>query len=100
MVIRDLRTGRIVHRVPTGTPTEPTPRYVGLGSAVAIVVKSDGSAAWIVAPGTSEYQVHAVDKSGSRVLASGTNIDPHSLALAGSTLYWRQGGKAESATLK
>ena len=99
MIVRNLRTGRIVHRVPTGTSTIPTPRSIGIGPAVAIVVKSDGSVAWIVESGTSEYQVHAVDKSGSRVLASGTNIDPHSLALAGSTLYWTQGGKPESAPL-
>jgi hypothetical protein len=65
---------------------------------VAIVVKSDGSVAWIV-ESSSEYQVRAVDKSGSRVLSSGTNIDPHSLALAGSTLYWTQGGKPKSAML-
>ena len=98
VIVRNLRTGRVVHKVPTGTSTVPTPRYVGLGSAVAIVVKSDGSVAWIVESG-SEYQVHAVDKTGSRVLASSSDIDPHSLALAGVTLYWMQGGKPASAVL-
>lgn len=101
VIVRNLRTGRVVHRVPTGTSAIPTPRYVGLGSAVAIVVKNDGSVAWIVETGypIAEYQVHAVDKSGGRVLASGTNIDSHSLALAGGTLYWTQGGKPFSTTL-
>jgi hypothetical protein len=101
VIVRNLRTGRVVYRVPTGTSTVPTPRSIGIGPAVAIVVKSDGSVAWIVETGypVAEYQVHAVDKSGSRVLASGTNIDPHSLALAGGTFYWTQGGKPASAVL-
>ncbi len=65
------------------------------------MVKLDGSVAWIVETGEEEgrYQVHAVDKSGSRVLASGPNIDPSSLALAGSTLYWTQGDQPFSASL-
>jgi hypothetical protein len=40
-----------------------------------------------------------VDKNGSRLLASSTEIDPSSLALAGSTLYWTQGGKSMSSPL-
>lgn len=101
VIVRDLRTGRIVYRVPTGTSAVPTPRSVGIGPAVAIIVKNDGSVAWIVETGypVAEYQVHAVDKSGSRVLGSGTNIDPHSLALAGDTIFWTQGGKPFSETL-
>ncbi len=98
VIVRNLSTGRLVHRVPTGTSGIPTPRSIGIGSAVAIVVKSDGSVAWIVESG-SEYQVHAVDKTGSRVLAAGTDVDPRSLALTGSTLYWTQGGKPASAAL-
>ena len=68
---------------------------------MAIAVKHDGSVAWIVETGEEEggYQVHAVDKSGSRVLASNPDIDPLSLALAGSTLYWTQGGQPFSASL-
>jgi hypothetical protein len=45
------------------------------------------------------YQVHAADTTGSRLLASGANIDPTSLALAGRTIYWMQGGRSFSATL-
>ena len=61
----------------------------------------DGSVAWIVETNEEEgeYQVHAVDKSGSRVLASNPDIDPTSLALAGSTLYWTQGGQPATASL-
>jgi hypothetical protein len=67
----------------------------------ALLVKSDGSVAWIVETGypVVQYQVHTVDKSGSRVLASGTDIDPRTLALSGGVLYWTQGGKPMSAVL-
>jgi hypothetical protein len=87
VVVRNLRTGRVLHRVPTGTPLEPSPNYIGVGNIVAIVVKSDGAVAWIAddyertlgtgTPSVTPYfDVEAVDKSGSRLLASGTNIDP------------------------
>jgi hypothetical protein len=129
VVVRDLRTGRVLHKVPTGTPLTPkSPRIVGVGNIVALVLKNDGSVAWIaedygrsmagppVGPEgarLSYFDVYACDKSGTRLLASGTNIDPTSLALstgakgvsghalfiAGSTLYWMQGGKTMSATL-
>jgi hypothetical protein len=102
IVVRNLLNGRILHKVPTGTPATPSKDGdVGIGGATAIVVKSDGAVAWIVAVSGKAvaYQVHAVDKTGSRVLASGPEISPSSLALAGSTLYWTQGGKPMSATL-
>jgi hypothetical protein len=103
IVVRNLHGGRVLNRLPTGTPTTPpeNPGDVGVGGATAIVLKSDGAVAWIVAVSgkTTEYQVHAFDKAGSRVLASSTEIAPSSLALAGSTLYWTQSGKPMSAAL-
>ncbi len=100
VVVRDLRSGRVLHSVPTGTP-KANPFAVGVGPTLVIVVKSDGAAAWIAQapPYEGTYQVHAVDKSSNRLLASGADVDPSSLAIAGSTLYWTQGGKPESATL-
>jgi hypothetical protein len=102
VVVTNLRTGRMLQRVPTGTSS---PSSVGVGPVVTLVVKSDGAVAWI-AGNTKEadehatsYEVHAVDRTGNRLLASGAEIDPHSLALAGSTLYWTQGGKPASAVL-
>jgi hypothetical protein len=110
----------VLHRVPTGAPLEPAPYYVGVGNVVAIIVKSDGAVAWIAddyersVAGAEYFDVYAVDESGTRLLASGTNIDPSSLALSvggamgtasnpssasGSTLYWTQEGKAMSAPL-
>jgi hypothetical protein len=103
IIVRDLRNGRVLQRLPTGTPTTPAePGDYGIGAATAIVLKSDGAVAWIVATANGkggEFQVHAVDKSGSRVLAAGADVSQTSLALAGSTLYWTQGGKPYSAAL-
>jgi hypothetical protein len=110
IVVRDLRNGKVLHSVPTGTPIHPEPprtedgitrQDVGVGPATAVVVKSDGAVAWIVETDREEgyYQVHVLDGSGSRVLAEGPEIAPASLALVGSTLYWTQGGKPFSATL-
>jgi hypothetical protein len=123
--VRNLRTGRVLHEVPTGAPLKPESRYVGIGPIVGLVLKSDGSVAWIAEdyerssvlgrkPFTIPYyDLYAVDKSGTRLLASGTDVDPTSLSLSvgsfsvngysrivvGSTLYWTQGGKPFSATL-
>jgi hypothetical protein len=108
VIVRDLRTGRVLHSVPTGTPVGASPSegsLVGIGPAVAIVVKSDGAVAWIaeneIGPprGPLEYQVHIIDKMGERTVAASSNIDASSLALAGSTLYWTQGGQPMSSTL-
>lgn len=97
--VRNLRTGRLLHRIPNGSPAEPGD--IGLGVTTAIVVKNDGSVAWIV--GTREQlggvQVRSVDKTGSHLLDASPEIDLSSLALAGSWLYWTQGGKPMSAVL-
>lgn len=117
IVVRDLRDGRILHDVATGTsnaPLEHERRDVGIGSATALVVKSDGAVAWIVELATeaaiardlaehseiSEYQVHVVDATGSHILAEGTDIGSQSLTLTGTTLHWTQGGKTMSAPLE
>jgi hypothetical protein len=120
VIVRDLRTGRVLHDVPTGTPPKPKQGSVGVGRIVALVLKSDGSMAWIAkdtersATAKAPYfDVYATDRSGTRLLASGTDIDPSSLALsvgathlgyypdtiAGSTLYWTQAGQSFSTTL-
>jgi hypothetical protein len=102
--VQDLRTGRTLRHEPTGnlaTPSGEPEQDFGIGPTTAIVLKSNGSVAWIVSAGRSEggYQVHAADLTGSRLLASGGDIDPTSLALVQSTLYWTQGGKPASAPL-
>jgi len=111
VVVRDLRSGRILRHLPTGALLKPSPGNAGVGPIVGLVAKPNGSVAWIAedfgrsAPSTSTseearyYDVYASDKSGTRLLASGLDVSPSSLALAGSTLYWTQGGKPASAAL-
>jgi hypothetical protein len=108
VTVRDLRSGKVVHSVPTGTSSAAhienglVRQNEGIGPAKTIVVKGDGAVAWIAqAPGEGsyQYQVHALDKTGSRLLASGVDVDPSSLALGGSTLYWTQEGKPMSSVL-
>ncbi len=123
VVVLDLRTGRAIHRVPTGVPLRPEPGYIGVGNVVSIVLKSDGAVAWIaddyerttgsILTEVPYFDVEAVDKSGSRLLASGADIDPsslalsvgatnigyHSLAAEGNTVSWTRDGKPASASL-
>jgi hypothetical protein len=99
--MRQIRTGHVLHTISTGTSARSEAAQVGVGPATAIALKNDGAIAWIVETGyPTEYQVRTLEGSEGRLLASGTNIDPSSLALAGSTLYWMQGGKPTSASLK
>jgi hypothetical protein len=101
VVVVDLRTGRVLHNVPTGVTYPSNPHFVGDGPVTAIVVKSNGAVAWILDTVQREnrYQIHALDATGERVLAVGSNIASNSLGLAGSTLYWTQGDKPFSAPL-
>jgi hypothetical protein len=100
IVVRDLGTGQILNRVTTGRFVKPEATPVSVGSATALVVKDDGAVAWIVETGVpATYQVYAIDKTGRRLLASSADIVPYSLALAGNTVYWTQGGQPFSAPL-
>lgn len=100
IVVRNLADGEIMHRVPNGSPAKSGD--VGLGETTAIVVKRDGSVAWITRASKElgSIQVRSVDAAGSHMLAASPEIEPGSLALAGSTLYWTEGGKPFSATLE
>jgi len=105
----DLRTGRMIHNVPSGTaPCQSASSWwiFGVGPVVALVLREDGAVAWIASDqeqacplpaGTRE--VHALDSHGERVLSVGADIDPRSLTLVGSSIHWRQGGQAHAAPL-
>lgn len=109
--VEDLRDGRVLHKVPTGVPLEPEQKYVGVGEVEALVIKANGAVAWVARDSERSFHVGsvdevrhfdigAVDETGYHLVATGSDIDPHSLALAGSTLYWTQGGVPLSTTLK
>lgn len=108
--VEDLRDGRVLHKVPTGTPLESGQKYEGVGEVEALVLNAGGAAAWIARDSERSshvgsfdevryFDIGSVDRSGYHLVAAGTDIDPQSLALAGGTLYWTQGGVPLSATL-
>ncbi len=102
VTVRDLATGRLVHTLVTATDGPPDDAEIDSGPTAAIVVKADGSVAWIaeVPNGeVTEYQLLAVGRAGRRVLAIATDIQPSSLTLAGNRLHWIEGGEPRSATL-
>jgi hypothetical protein len=106
LIVSDLRTGRVIRKVHTGGPPRLGPCYVCDGNAFMLVLKEDGSIAWLTEDGRFNIQteLHAVDKKGSRILAAGetdegTGINPRSLVLGEGVLYWMQGDKPATAPL-
>jgi hypothetical protein len=106
VLVRNLATGTL-KRVPTGTPSGPSAKgpgvkRVGVGPVRGLVARSDGRVAWIAVgePADGPFQVHVLDGSGSRLVASGPDISPTSLALGGTQVYWTQGEKPYSASLR
>lgn len=112
VVVRNLRSGRTLVHVPTGTPLVVERYVTGVGTVVGIVLKRDGSVAWLaedflrslpqgaLGPEIPYYDIYAAEGASVRLLASGTDIAPSSLALADGTVYWTQAGKPASAQLK
>ncbi|HST32279.1 MAG TPA: hypothetical protein VLJ80_02050 [Solirubrobacteraceae bacterium] len=123
LIVRNLRTGRVLHKVGTGLPLDGV-ETVGVGPVTAIVLERDGAVAWIANDEARStgietsrvpvYDVEALDAGGPRrLLAAGFDVDPASLALAADAsnigpnrhrvraneVYWTQGGHAASAAL-
>lgn len=75
----------------------------------SLVLRSNGTAAWIATNGlaeecgpvafTASVEVRLADRHGLRVLESATGIVPTSLRLSGSLLHWVNSGQARSTTL-
>ena len=100
--IVDLRSGLTVARAAATTPEKLPESFV---TATALRIDAHGTLAWIgsrnaISQRTPIYEVHALTAAGSaRLIASGAQIAPHSLALAGTTVGWSDGGVARTATL-
>jgi hypothetical protein len=98
VIVLNLSTGQMLHHE----------SFPPISEATSIVVKSDGSAAWIAAGPTYDcvpiatpcYEVEDVEEEGGgALLAKGAEIEPYSLALSGNIIYWTQDSKPGSAIL-
>jgi len=97
--IVDLRSGSTLASAAATTPELRAESFV---TATAIAIARNGTLAWIgsrsaVGAFTPIYEVHTLTATGAeRMLASSPKIAPHSLALTGTTLSWRQSGRRHS----
>lgn len=84
----DLRSNAQVN-IPAGGPLAP-PVSSGV-DVIALVLSSRGGLAWIVRDPTvtpTQYEVHKFDAGSATLVDRAPGIDPASLALADSTVYW------------
>lgn len=84
----DLRSNAQVD-LPAGGPLAPP--VSSRVDVVALVLSSRGDFAWIVRDPTvtpTEYEVHKFGAGSATLVDRAPGIDPASLALAGSTVYW------------
>lgn len=101
VTVRRLDTGRTLRSLAATTqPVGPE----SFQSVDSLVVKADGSVAWIVvAPSivrhSSQIEVDRADRRGEATLDTGRGINSSSLRLNGSSLSWRDGGTLRSSTL-
>jgi hypothetical protein len=101
VIARSLASGHVVRREPA-TSVSLVEQEGGLRS---IVVKPDGSLAWIATErslGNERrlLQVRRDDRGGDTLLSSSLAVLPSSLKLHGSRLTWRDAGRLRSATLR
>jgi hypothetical protein len=104
LYVYDLKTGQIKVQE-TAVPPENTPKSSFISS---IVVKANGSIAWIgglqTGPGEADYQVQTDDNTGTGPVTvdHGNDIGASSLGKAsdGLSIYWLRGGVAKNAPLQ
>lgn len=74
--------------------------YFGYARAVSLVVKPDGSAAWIsAAAGFAQREVYRVDARGVKRLDRASQVKGHSLRIHGDRLTWINDSKTRHASL-
>jgi hypothetical protein len=99
-----------VRRLTTGTMLAQRPATTRVGvegfqSIDSLVLKADGAVAWIATAhsiGGPHFvrQLQRLDQRGWRILDFGPNVAAASLTLHGSTLAWKHGTAARTATLR
>lgn len=101
VTVRRLDTGRTLRSLAAVTqPVGPE----SFQSVQSLVVKPDGSTAWIVVTDSivrhrSQIEVDRADRRGEATLDTGPGINASSLRLSRSVLSWRDGGGARTSTL-
>jgi hypothetical protein len=113
VMVRDLRTGRFRH-VEAAYSDLPAPEDDDYGESAAkikgLVLKRNGSVAWLSCftdePGRCrgpaeyvEWEAWRADTRGRKLLDASADVRLRSLRLEGSTLTWRHGTEARTATL-
>ncbi len=100
VVVRRLTNGHQVH----SDPMVSTGLVEQHGSPSAVVVRSDGSDAWIGVErsitGRQLIEVHRHDTRGSALLDSGSQVHAASLTLHGSRLSWEHGTQTRHTALR
>jgi hypothetical protein len=101
VVVENLRTGKLAHVDPA--ISEIPGRVYGPGEIVMMVLKGNGSLAWAAeALGyiPPHIQIQSDGVEGHKLLEEGSEVDPTSLSLHGSTLDWLNAGALRSAHLR
>jgi hypothetical protein len=101
LIVRRLDTGKTLHSEAAITGRVGVE---GHSSVDSVVVKPDGSAAWIgeshaIGPPHSGTEVHKVTAAGAQLLDSGLAIATDSLRLHRSLVSWRHGTRTRTARL-
>ncbi len=100
VIVKRLSDGRQLSSDPaTSLPLGPE----SYQTVTSIVLRAGGEVAWIavgssIARHRKDIEVHKHDRTGKRLLDSGTSIQPGSLRLHGSRLTWRHGSGTSDAT--
>jgi hypothetical protein len=102
VVVRRLTDGKVLHAFPA---VSRVPGAESIAAVATVVVKRDGSTAWIgdahsiVRRGSSVTEVRRFDTHGQTLLDHGPGIAVGSLRLQGSRLSWAHAGTLRSASL-
>ena len=113
VVRRDIQTGKVLRfdkpaELPSDPSTSPFTTETDSFQPSVVVVKSNGSLAWIANSGGTENtecgdfgcRIMRFDAGGLGALDEGEDIGGLSLRLTGSTLSWTKAGARKTATLR
>jgi hypothetical protein len=99
MVLWNVATGRYAYTPPFDEQLDPDSSTV-----VKVAANGHGALAWsaqgyaqVPAPSPRIVEICVLDSRGGVTVASGTDIDPSSLAVSGSQVYWSQDGAPQTA---